>query len=266
MYVPATLALPATPLSQPGALATQPPVGEAAARPVPLRTALHVRGADLDVLAGRSARITGTLVPRLADRGLAELRRHGGWRTVVGTHTGARGRYRLRLRLDTLGSTAARVLFRGDARERSSHRRLGPLNVFRLAGASWYGGGGTMACGGWLTSSTLGVAQQDAAVRDARDAALRRAHGARAGRRPRSLRGWPRIRSHRSDQARAGLRRGRGGVGDQVSAAGRVYVGRCAAALGRRCGVSFCGPRRARVRMRVRAARPSIESSAPTRR
>jgi rare lipoprotein A len=161
MYVPATLALPVTPLSQPGVLATQPPVGEASTHPVPLRTALHVRGADLDVLAGRSATITGTLMPRLAGRRIVlQLHRRRGWRTVADTHTGARGRYRLRLRLDTLGSTAARVLFRGDAQERSSHRRLGLLNVFRLAGASWYGGGGTMACGGWLTSSTLGVANK----------------------------------------------------------------------------------------------------------
>ena len=37
---------------------------------------------------------------------------------------------------------------------------MGRLNVFRLAEASWYGGGGTMACGGSLTSSTLGVANK----------------------------------------------------------------------------------------------------------
>ena len=41
-----------------------------------------------------------------------------------------------------------------------SHRRLGRLNVYRLAGASWYGGGGGLACGGSLTSSTLGVANK----------------------------------------------------------------------------------------------------------
>ena len=50
--------------------------------------------------------------------------------------------------------------FAGDAADRSAHRRLGRLNVFRLAEASWYGGGGTMACGGSLTSSTLGVANK----------------------------------------------------------------------------------------------------------
>src|SRR5438270_681347 len=39
-------------------------------------------------------------------------------------------------------------------------RRLGRLNVFRLAEASWYGGGGGLACGGSLSSSTLGVASR----------------------------------------------------------------------------------------------------------
>jgi rare lipoprotein A len=166
MYVPATLALPVTPPSQAGVLANQPPTGEATSalstQPAPLHTKLHVRGADLDVLSGRSATIAGTLMPRLADQRivLQLRRRRGGWRTVAGTHTGARGRYRLHLRMGALGSIPARVLFAGDARARGSHRRLGLLSVFRLAGASWYGGGGTMACGGWLTSSTLGVANK----------------------------------------------------------------------------------------------------------
>src|SRR6202041_1784807 len=141
MYVPATLALPVTPLSQAAVLATQPPIDEASsaapAQSAPLHTKLHVRGADLDVLAGRRATILGTLMPRLADQRivLQLRRRHGGWRTVAGTHTGARGRYRLRLRMGMLGSTPARVLFAGDARARGSHRRLGLLSVFRLAGA-----------------------------------------------------------------------------------------------------------------------------------
>ena len=32
--------------------------------------------------------------------------------------------------------------------------------AYRLAGASWYGGGGSLACGGMLTSSTRGVANK----------------------------------------------------------------------------------------------------------
>lgn len=38
------------------------------------------------------------------------------------------------------------------------HRR--PDGPYHLAGASWYGGGGSLACGGTLTSSTPGVANK----------------------------------------------------------------------------------------------------------
>ena len=34
------------------------------------------------------------------------------------------------------------------------------LNVYRSVEASWYGGGGSLACGGWLTSGTMGVASR----------------------------------------------------------------------------------------------------------
>ena len=53
-----------------------------------------------------------------------------------------------------------RLRFAGDVAERASHRRLGKLNVYRLAEASWYGGGGSLACGGSLTSYTMGVANK----------------------------------------------------------------------------------------------------------
>jgi rare lipoprotein A len=165
MYVPATLGLPVAPLTENGVLVASVPTGAVApagrARLAPLPTALHIRDARLDVLAGHSTTISGTLLPRLADRRVVlQLREPRGWRTVAATRTGARGRYRLRLHMQKLGSMSARVLFPGDAHDRVSHRRLGSLNVFRLAGASWYGGGGSLACGGWLTSSTLGVANK----------------------------------------------------------------------------------------------------------
>ena len=41
-----------------------------------------------------------------------------------------------------------------------ARRALGPVNVYRRAFASWYGGGGPLACGGTLTDSTLGVASK----------------------------------------------------------------------------------------------------------
>ena len=38
--------------------------------------------------------------------------------------------------------------------------KVGLLNVYRQVVASYYGGGGSLACGGDLTSSTLGVANK----------------------------------------------------------------------------------------------------------
>jgi rare lipoprotein A len=170
MYVPATHALPVTPLAEAGALAEAPSVQAGSAAQVE-NTALGVRRDDLDVLAGHTATVTGVLLSAqgsadgrpagLADRTVVlQVRERGRWRTVAGTRTGARGRYRLRYRPGRIGSEPVRMRFAGDARDRGSHRRLGALNSFRLADASWYGGGGSLACGGWLTSSTLGVANK----------------------------------------------------------------------------------------------------------
>jgi rare lipoprotein A len=46
------------------------------------------------------------------------------------------------------------------ARRRRAHRSTRPHRRFRPALASWYGGGGSLACGGYLTSSTMGVANK----------------------------------------------------------------------------------------------------------
>jgi rare lipoprotein A len=117
--------------------------------------------ASLNVLEGRSASVTGKLVPARAGH-LVELQRRSGrgWRTVAHSFTGSRGRFRLRYAPRQLSAQALRVLFPGDSAAAASARRVGLLSVFRLAGASWYGGGGSLACGGWLTGSTLGVANK----------------------------------------------------------------------------------------------------------
>jgi rare lipoprotein A (peptidoglycan hydrolase) len=51
-------------------------------------------------------------------------------------------------------------VFAGDRGDLGTHRYVGRLSSYRLAGASWYGGGGGLACGGQLTASTLGVANK----------------------------------------------------------------------------------------------------------
>jgi hypothetical protein len=154
MYVPATPAPPAVSLA---------PVGIVSVRPLlaPVASTLHVRHADLNVLEGRGAVVLGTLRPSLAGQevSLQALDGHG-WRTVGATRTGAEGRFRLRYTPRRIGSALVRLRFLGNVGELPTRRRLGRLNVYRLAGASWYGGGGGLACGGSLTSSTLGVANK----------------------------------------------------------------------------------------------------------
>jgi rare lipoprotein A len=168
MYVPATPALAALPLA-PAGIMGEPP---APVPPVPsVETSLSVLGAELNVLDGGAASIAGAL---LADPGtnthwplglagrIVRLQARGrrGWRTLAGTRTGPGGHYRLRYRTRRLGSESLRVSFAGVPGERAAHRPVGHLNVYRLAEVSWYGGGGSLACGGWLTSSTMGVASK----------------------------------------------------------------------------------------------------------
>lgn len=43
---------------------------------------------------------------------------------------------------------------------RAAHRPTGHRHVYRLVEVSWYGGSGSLACGGLLTSSTMGVANK----------------------------------------------------------------------------------------------------------
>jgi rare lipoprotein A len=159
--VPATPALPAQTLAPPGMLALAP----ASAAALQSRTRFAVRGAELNVLDAHRATVKGRLeegrhtgrAGRIVD--LQALGRHG-WRTVASTRTRAHGRFRVSYTPHRLLSERVRLRFPGDALGRATRRALGRLNVYRLAGASWYGGGGGLACGGSLSSSTLGVANK----------------------------------------------------------------------------------------------------------
>jgi hypothetical protein len=137
----------------------------------PLETLLRVWRTELNVLDGRAATVAGALLggPRqgkarpLPQAGrIVSLQTRGrhGWRTLTSTRTGAHGRFRLRYRTHRIGSERLRVSFGGGAGARGAHRQAGRLNVYRLAEVSWYGAGGSLACGGWLTSSTMGVANK----------------------------------------------------------------------------------------------------------
>jgi hypothetical protein len=131
----------------------------------PSHTAIAVRHSQLNVLAGRASSVTGALRDSRhqgLSRRVVVLQALGrrGWGTIARARTSTGGRFRLSFRPRALGSRLVRVRFAGDAFDLAARRRLGRLNVYHLAGASWYGGGGGLACGGTLTSSTLGVANK----------------------------------------------------------------------------------------------------------
>jgi rare lipoprotein A len=167
MYVPATFAQPAAPAAPlipieitPGGAASGA-AGLAGLGAAPAHVSLTVRRPDLNVLADHASTIAGTLEPGLSGRTVA-LQALGsrGWSTIASTHTSRGGRFRVRYVPHRAGSERLRLRFAGDAADLSARRSLGRLNVYRLAEASWYGGGGGLACGGELTSATMGVANK----------------------------------------------------------------------------------------------------------
>lgn len=156
----------ATPAPVPPALA---PISVAAtdglsfASPSPTR--LRARIENSAVLIGHDALVRGSLSssrPALtAGRQVKlQLLRSRGWYTVSRARTGRGGGFSLRYAPQALDADHLRVLYSGDANLLASRERVGTVTAFRLAVASWYGGGGPLACGGWLTSSTLGVANK----------------------------------------------------------------------------------------------------------
>jgi rare lipoprotein A len=152
--------LPGIPTTPAGASVAQL-IGPVVPPVPPGRVKLRIHRVDLDVLDGSAAIVAGTLRPGLAGR-TVDLQRFGrhGWRTISHTLTRPRGRFVLRYTPHRLLTERVRVMFAGDPRGLSSHRNIGRLRSYRLAGASWYGGGGGLACGGRLTASTMGVANK----------------------------------------------------------------------------------------------------------
>jgi len=158
--------VPAPPVQASPALAPVTIVGTAQVTLAPpAHTTLAIRRAQLNVLDGQQATVAGALLDghRPGEAGhvvTLQTRAGRGWRNIAKAHTVAGGRFRLRIHTRRVGSERLRVRFAGDATALPSHGAAGSLNVYRVALASWYGGGGTMACGGQLSSSTLGVANK----------------------------------------------------------------------------------------------------------
>lgn len=128
---------------------------------IPVHTSIHPRRLDLNVLDGHAVDIAGVLYPG-SSRGVVmlQVRRGARWLTVARALTASRGKFLVHYIPHRPISEPARLRFGGAAGYRPSLRLLGRLNVYRAALASWYGGGGNLACGGMLTSSTMGVANK----------------------------------------------------------------------------------------------------------
>ena len=143
---------------------TAVPSAQSDAQRITVAPSLRARVSGLNVMPGHRAVLSGTLQPGIAGRLVkAQGRIHGQWRTLARVHTRANGRFRLRFRARGVGSTPIRLRFAGDQANSRATKRVGRLNVFRPAFASWYGPGfygGHLACGGTLGVGTLGVANK----------------------------------------------------------------------------------------------------------
>jgi rare lipoprotein A (peptidoglycan hydrolase) len=85
---------------------------------------------------------------------------HGGWRTVVRTRTGPKGRFSTAWRTHSIGQYALRAKVAGGGPTRRARR---DVTVYKASAASWYGPGfygNRTACGRRLSSGTLGVANK----------------------------------------------------------------------------------------------------------
>ncbi len=112
---------------------------------------LHVRTGENVKVVGAARPATGGLWASL------QIRVKGRWRTIDSARTAATGRYVLRDRRHGTISAQARVRVAGRA------SKVGRLNVYRWAQASWYGPGlygNSLACGGRLNPGTVGVAHK----------------------------------------------------------------------------------------------------------
>jgi rare lipoprotein A len=121
----------------------------------PAAAQIDVNSKRLHVKAGQRATVAGTTTPgRLA---ALKVWRRGRWRTLDRDRATTSGRFALRARVRRTMDGAARV------RVGNASRRVGRLNVYRFAHASWYGPGlygNRLGCGGTLVPGRLGVAHK----------------------------------------------------------------------------------------------------------
>jgi rare lipoprotein A len=135
------------------------PATETQGTPTATASTVAVSDRRMNVRTGRHAIVRGRIQPAGSIVAL-QIRGTHGWKTLDRDRTDARGTYVLRDRQRSPLSARARVkVISGPA----GSRRIGRLNVYRSAYASWYGPGlygGHLSCGGTLDAGDLGVAHK----------------------------------------------------------------------------------------------------------
>jgi rare lipoprotein A (peptidoglycan hydrolase) len=123
---------------------------------------LDVHHKQLDSRVGHRLSVTGHLFGlrpgAAATTATLQVRRRGHWATLARDRLSGSGRFVLRRRARSVESGRARVRL-----STGQTRRLGRLNVYRYAEASWYGPGlygNALGCGGTLSPGQLGVANK----------------------------------------------------------------------------------------------------------
>jgi len=149
------VAAPQASTAQPRATRHRRGHGHAAA---PLR--LRARLLHPNLLLGGDIAFIGKTTPRADRRPIAiELLTRGRWVAIAHTLTDADGYFRKRLWPRRLGRLALRVRADGIPARRTT--MTGHVaTVYHQVVASWYGPGGTTACGEQLGTATLGVANR----------------------------------------------------------------------------------------------------------
>jgi rare lipoprotein A (peptidoglycan hydrolase) len=121
----------------------------------PAAAQIDVTKKRVHVKAGQRALVAGATTPRRS--AALKVYRRGRWHTLDRDRADGSGRFVLRTRVRRTMDAAARV------RVGTASRRVGRLNVYRYAHASWYGPGlygNRLGCGGRLFPGRLGVAHK----------------------------------------------------------------------------------------------------------
>jgi len=156
----ASLALGSAPIGGSG-LPASTAVPTSQPMPVAVRAGIGIGSARLNVFGRGHSSVAGVVYPTRGGVTVAlDVRSGHRWHTVATGRTGARGRYHLSFTPASVGSEPARLVVGADGPDVSGTRPVGSVDVFRLAEASWYGPGGTTACGQQLTAGMLGVANK----------------------------------------------------------------------------------------------------------